>query len=84
MLKELLTAFRKDSLLDKAFRQSSEMLDISKEMFLKAKGTLRRDRLIPLYMTRTRGSTNTNGMSGRECCSIYPSLGLINCPPGSL
>jgi len=48
MLKELLTAFRKDSLLDKAFRQSSEMLDISKEMFLKAKGTLRREDARPV------------------------------------
>ncbi len=41
MLKELLGIFRKDSLLDAAFHRSYEMLDITKDMFLKAKKTLR-------------------------------------------
>ena len=41
MLKELLTIFRKDSGLDQAFRRSYEMIDITKDMFLKAKRTLR-------------------------------------------
>ena len=41
MLKELLAIFRKDSMLDTAFRQSYEMLDITKQMFLKARRTLR-------------------------------------------
>lgn len=41
MLKELLAIFSKDSQLDTAFNRSYEMLDIIKEMFLKAKMTLR-------------------------------------------
>ena len=41
MLKELLAIFRKDSMLDNAFRQSYEMLDITRQMFLKARRTLR-------------------------------------------
>jgi len=41
MLKELLAIFKKDSKLDEAFQQSYEMLDITKDMFLKAKRSLR-------------------------------------------
>jgi len=41
MLKELLNIFRQDSRLDQAFRRSYEMLDVTKDMFLKAKRTLR-------------------------------------------
>lgn len=41
MLKELLAIFKKDSKLDEAFKQSYEMLDITKDMFLKAKRSLR-------------------------------------------
>jgi phosphate uptake regulator len=41
MLKELLAIFNKDSKLDEAFRRSYEMLDITKDMFLKAKYSLR-------------------------------------------
>jgi len=41
MLKELLAIFNKDSKLDEAFRHSYEMLDITRDMFLKAKSSLR-------------------------------------------
>ncbi len=41
MLKELLAIFRKDSMLDSAFSRSYEMLDITKQMFLNARRTLR-------------------------------------------
>lgn len=41
VLKELLTIFKKHSKLDEAFSRSYEMLDITKEMFLKARKTLR-------------------------------------------
>jgi len=41
MLKELLAIFKKDSKLDEAFRRSYEMLDITRDMFLKAKRSLR-------------------------------------------
>jgi phosphate uptake regulator len=41
MLKELLAIFNKDSKLDEAFRLSYEMLDITRDMFLKAKRSLR-------------------------------------------
>jgi phosphate uptake regulator len=41
MLKELLAIFNKDSKLDEAFRRSYEMLDITRDMFLKAKFSLR-------------------------------------------
>lgn len=41
MLKELLKIFKDGSLLDKAFKQSYEMLDITKEMFLEGRSSLR-------------------------------------------
>ncbi len=41
MLKELLAIFKKSSLLDKAFKQSHEMVDVTWEMFIKAKKSLR-------------------------------------------
>ena len=41
MLRELLAIFKKDSKLDEAFRRSYEMLDITRDMFLKAKRSLR-------------------------------------------
>jgi phosphate uptake regulator len=41
MLKELLAIFNKDIKLDEAFRRSYEMLDITRDMFLKAKFSLR-------------------------------------------
>jgi len=41
MLKELLNIFKGDSLLDKAFQQSYEMLDITKEMFVEGQSSLR-------------------------------------------
>lgn len=41
MLKELLNIFKKDTKLDQAFRRSYEMLDITLEMFLEAKRSLR-------------------------------------------
>ena len=41
MIKELLKIFRGDSLLDKAFQQSYEMLDITKAMFVEASESLR-------------------------------------------
>ena len=41
MLKELLNIFKGDSLLDKAFQQSYEMLDITKDMFIEGTNSLR-------------------------------------------
>lgn len=41
MLKELLAIFNKDTKLDEAFSLSYEMLDITKDMFLKARSSLR-------------------------------------------
>lgn len=41
MLKELLTIFKKDTKLDQAYKRSFEMLDITREMFLEAKDSLR-------------------------------------------
>jgi Na+/phosphate symporter len=41
MLRELLVILKQDSKLEEAFRQSHEMLDITKDMFLKAKQSLR-------------------------------------------
>ena len=41
MLKELLAIFKKDSKLDEAFRHSYEMLEITRDMFLKAIRSLR-------------------------------------------
>jgi phosphate uptake regulator len=49
MLKELLAIFRKDSQLDAAFHRSYEMLDITKDMFLKAKKTLRETDSVQLH-----------------------------------
>jgi phosphate uptake regulator len=49
MLKELLAIFRKDSMLDDAFRQSYEMLDITKQMFLMARKTLRETDTVQLH-----------------------------------
>ena len=48
MLKELLAIFRKDSMLDNAFNRSYEMLDITKQMFLNARRTLRETDTIDL------------------------------------
>jgi phosphate uptake regulator len=41
MLKELFAIFKKDTLLDRAYRRSYEMVDITWEMFLKSKNSLR-------------------------------------------
>lgn len=41
MLKELLNIFKKDTKLDQAFSRSYEMLDITRDMFLEAKRSLR-------------------------------------------
>ncbi len=41
MFKQLLSIFRKDTLMDQAYRRSFEMLDITRDMFLKAKNSLR-------------------------------------------
>ena len=48
MLKELLAIFRQDSKLDAAFARSYEMLDINKDMFLKARRTLRETNTVEL------------------------------------
>jgi phosphate uptake regulator len=48
MLKELLAIFSKDSKLDAAFARSYEMLDINKDMFLKARKTLRETNTVDL------------------------------------
>lgn len=42
MLKELLNIFKDDSLLDKAFKQSYEMLEITKDMFIEGMDNLRK------------------------------------------
>lgn len=41
MFKKWITIFQKDTLMDRAYHQSFEMLDITREMFLKAKESLR-------------------------------------------
>jgi phosphate transport system protein len=41
MLKELLSVFKNDSLLDRAYKRSFEMLDLTHKMFLEAKNVLR-------------------------------------------
>ncbi len=41
MLKELMSVFKSDSLLDRAFDRSFEMLDLTHEMFVEAKNVLR-------------------------------------------
>lgn len=41
MLKELISVFNSDSLLDRAYNQSFEMLDLTQQMFLEAKDVLR-------------------------------------------
>jgi phosphate transport system protein len=41
MLKELLAIFKKDTLLDRAYNRSYSMIDITWDMFLKAKKSLR-------------------------------------------
>jgi phosphate uptake regulator len=42
MLKELIKIFKGDSLLDKAYQQSYEMFDITKEMFFEGTSSLRK------------------------------------------
>jgi phosphate transport system protein len=41
MWKQLYAIFKKDTLLDRAFQQSYEMLDITREMYIEAKSNLR-------------------------------------------
>lgn len=41
MLKELISVFKSDSLLDRAYERSFEMLDLTHQMFLEAKNVLR-------------------------------------------
>ncbi len=41
MLKELISVFKNDSLLDRAFERSFEMLDLTHKMYLEAKNVLR-------------------------------------------
>ena len=41
MFKEWLSIFQKDTLMDRAYRRSNETLDITQDMFLKAKTSLR-------------------------------------------
>lgn len=41
MIKEILSVFKKDSLMERAFQRSFEMLDITLDMFLKSKKSLR-------------------------------------------
>ena len=42
-MKELLAIFKKDNLLDQAFQRTYEMLDITHQMFIEAKRSLRSD-----------------------------------------
>ncbi len=48
MLKELLAIFKKDSKMDEAFSRSYEMLAINKDMFIKARKTLRETNTVEL------------------------------------
>ncbi len=48
MFKEWLSIFRKDTLMDRAYRRSYEMLDITQDMFLKAKTSLRYTKGTPM------------------------------------
>jgi Na+/phosphate symporter len=41
MIKEILSVFKQNTLMDKAFQRSYEMLDLTNEMFLKSKDVLR-------------------------------------------
>ncbi|MCB0732569.1 MAG: Na/Pi cotransporter family protein [Ignavibacteriae bacterium] len=41
MLKELISVFKSDTLLDRAYKRSFEMLDLTHKMFLEAKNVLR-------------------------------------------
>ena len=41
MIKELLSVFKQNTLMDRAFQRSYEMLDLTQEMFLKSKEVLR-------------------------------------------
>jgi Na+/phosphate symporter len=41
MIKELLSLFKENTLMDRAFQRSYEMLDLTQEMFLKSKDVLR-------------------------------------------
>lgn len=41
MLKELISVFKSDSLLDRAYKRTFEMLDLTHKMFLEAKNVLR-------------------------------------------
>lgn len=41
MFKQWIAIFKKDTLMDRAYQRSFEMLDITREMFLKAKESLR-------------------------------------------
>lgn len=41
MLKEILAVFKRDSLMEKAYKRSYQMLDITLEMFIKARQVLR-------------------------------------------
>jgi len=41
MIKELISVFKSDSLLDRAYNRSFEMLDLTNQMFLEAKNVLR-------------------------------------------
>ena len=57
MFKEWLALFQKDSLMDRAYRRSSMMLDITLSMFLKAKTSLRytdRDAEVNRYQREVR------------------------------
>ena len=41
MIKKLLAIFRKDTLMDRAYKRSFEMLDLTKEMYIKSREALR-------------------------------------------
>ncbi len=90
MLKELIAVFKSDSLLDRAFKRSFEMLDLTHEMFLEATNVLRhtetnkvsfdisdQDIAVNKYQREVRKDVfNHLAMSGTE--TLSSDLVLIN------
>ena len=70
MLKELFAIFKKDTLLDKAYKRSYEMVDITWEMFLKAKKSLREMDVKELDINIYDRDVEVNKYSGR-CAAMY-------------
>ena len=90
MLKELINVFRGESLLDKAFQQSYEMFDITKEMFIEGSSSLRehdssklkttiyeQDQAVNRFERKVRKNVMKH-LSENEKHDIYSGLVLIS------